>query len=432
MKRTRVGAQFAVDKQVLKLRLSTLRLRVVLVLIGLGFTVLGARAMQLQMFKTDDLQEFGERSYTQSIHLPASRGKILDRNGLVLASSLPARAIYVDPRRFAEASPQQVVALAKALDMTPDQVRQRVEKGGRQFAYLKRQADVAEAQVVQELKVPGVETLKEYKRHYPEGRISAHVVGFTDYDDRGKEGIELASEDRLHGVDGSRRVMRDRLGRVIGDIQTVRDPVDGQDEWLSLDSHLQYLTFNALQEAVKEYGAKAGSAVVLDVNSGEILAVANWPTYDPNDRSKVRFSDMRNRTVTDSFEPGSTMKPFTAALALELRKVTPNTIIETAPGRLKIGPDTIGDSHFLGTLTVEQVVQKSSNVGTAKIALEMEARQMWEFLSAVGFGHTPEIVFPGAVAGRLRPTASGARSSRQRSPMATASRYRCCNWPRPT
>ncbi|MGB7184345.1 MAG: penicillin-binding protein 2 [Burkholderiaceae bacterium] len=401
--RVKIGSTVAVDNPLLRLSLSTGRQRIVLVVVGLAFAVLAGRAIQLQLFKTKDLQRVGERSYTQTVSLAASRGKILDRHDTVLASSLPARAIYVDPQRFIKASHQQVEVLAGKLGMSSQSIRRRVQKGGRKFAYLKRQVSVDSAEQIEALDIPGVAAQSEYKRHYPEGMIAAHVVGFTDYDDIGKEGVEHASDLRLAGRPGSRRVIRDRFGRVLDDLNTDVAPIHGEDEQLAIDSRLQYLAFNALRETVAEHKAKAGAAIALDVRSGEILALANWPSYDPNDRSGVTMDAVRNRVVYDSFEPGSTMKPFTVALALELRKVTPNTIIETAPGKLKIGPDTIGDSHFLGALSVSEVIEKSSNVAIAKMALDMEAQQLWQFFSELGFGLPPGAGFPGAAAGRLRP-----------------------------
>ncbi|MEZ5650990.1 MAG: penicillin-binding protein 2 [Burkholderiaceae bacterium] len=418
MSRSRRAARIPVPKPVLELRLSPGRLRVLLVLVGLGFVVLTARATYLQTLRHEELQERGEKVYTREQSLPASRGKILDRNGVVLASSLPAVAVVVDPLLFYDppapepgeqpserkgASKAQRRALAKALDMETAQLDQVIERGSRRFAYLRRQFDPARGEAIARMDIPGVGIRPEYKRHYPEGEVAAHVVGFTDYDDRGVEGVELASDLRLRGVKGKRQVMRDRRGQVIDDIRIVSNPIDGDDEQLSIDSRLQYMAYAALRDSIVEHQALAGSVVVLDVLTGEVLAMATVPTYDPNDRSELKRTHMRMRAITDRFEPGSTMKPFSIALALELRKVTPNTIIETAPGFLKIGPDRIGDSHFLGTLTVSQVVQKSSNVGTAKIALDMPARQIWEFLTALGFGQSPRVDFPGAVAGSLRP-----------------------------
>ncbi len=418
MSRSRRSTRIPVAKPVLELRLSPRRLRVLLALVGIGFVVLTARATYLQTLRDEELKERGEKVFTREQSLPASRGKILDRNGVVLASSLPAAAVVVDPLLFRDppapepgeepsdrkgATDQQRQALARALELTPERIEELIERGSRRFAYLRRQLEPAVAEQVSALGIPGVSVRREYKRHYPEGEVAAHLVGFTDYDDKGREGIELAGDLRLRGVKGSRQVMRDRRGRIIDDLNVVAEPIDGEDEQLSIDSRLQYMAYAALRDAVEEHKALAGSVVVLDVQTAEVLALVNWPTYDPNDRSRLKRSHMRTRAITDRFEPGSTMKAFTTALALELRKVTPNTVIETAPGYLIIGPDKIGDSHFLGTLTVEEVVQKSSNVGTAKMALDMSARQIWEFLTAVGFGQSPRIDFPGAVAGSLRP-----------------------------
>ena len=405
MNRNRVGTSIAVDNPLLRLQLSHARLRIVIALIAIAFAVLAVRAFYLQVIDNESLQRFGERSYTQTIELAASRGKILDRNGVVLASSLPAQAITVNPAVFeANAKPEHKRALAEALGIDQAALERRIERGGRHFAYLRRQMEPAQARAILALGIPGISTENEFKRYYPEGKITAHVVGITGVDDIGREGIELASEDSLRGTLGQRRVMRDRFGRVIGDMDLVQRPSDGADEVLSLDSRIQFMTFTALREAVEAHAAKSGSAVVLDVRTGEILALANWPTYDPNDRSKITWDAMRNRVLVDSFEPGSTMKPFTTALALEMGKVRPETVVDIGNGRLKIGPDTIGDSHFLGSaLTVEQIVQKSSNVGTAKIALEMSAQDMWGFFQSLGFGVQPDIEFPGAVTGRLRP-----------------------------
>ncbi len=229
------------------------------------------------------------------------------------------------------------------------------------------------------------------------------MVGFTNVEDIGQEGVELARNPELAGRSGSRRVIRDRLGRVIEDVGAVREPHHGNDLALSIDSKIQFLAFDALRDAVQTHKAKAGAAVVLDTRTGEILALANWPTYNPNQRGQLSGAQLRNRVITDTFEPGSTMKPFTIALALEIGDVTPGTVIQTAPGRLTIGTSTIGDAHAYGPLTVEQVVQKSSNVGTAKIALAMPAQKMWEMYAALGLGQAPRIGFPGAVAGRVRP-----------------------------
>ena len=393
----------AVDNPLLRLGLSTRRQKFVLICIALLFAVLAGRALQLQLIKTESLQRFGERSYTQTIELAASRGKILDRHNVVLASSLPARAIYADPQRLADATDEQMKELAKSLELSEKSLRRKVTRGSRNFAYLKRQLPVDRAKQLLKLRIPGVHWRGEFKRHYPEGMISAHVVGFTDYDDVGREGIEHAHNQWLTGSVGSRRILRDRYGRIIDDMQVDKPPRHGKDKQLSIDSRLQFLTFNALRDGVERYEAQAGAAIAIDVRTGEILAMANWPSYDPNNRKRLSMDAVRNRAVYDNFEPGSTIKPFTAALALELRKFTPRSIIDTGNGKLTIGPDTIGDTHSLGVVTLEQAIQKSSNVALAKVGLDLQAQDLWQFYTALGFGQSPDIGFPGAAAGRLRP-----------------------------
>jgi len=386
----------------LRVKLPAWRSQVVMLMVAIAFVALAARAVWLQVFSQNFLQKQGEMRYAKTIELPASRGKIFDRNGVVLASSLPARAVWAIPKEV-DATPRQVASLAKLLDIDERELRRKLSEEDRSFVYLKRQVDAAVAERVAALKITGIHQQPEYKRYYPQGETFAHVVGFTNVEDVGQEGVELARNPELAGRPGSRRVIRDRLGRVIEDVRAVREPHNGRDLALSIDSKIQFLAFDALREAVQSNKAKAGAAVVIDARSGEVLALANWPTYNPNQRGQLSGAQLRNRAITDTFEPGSTMKPFTVALALELGEVTPSTVIQTAPGRLAIGPNTIGDAHPHGPLTVEQIVQKSSNVGTAKIALGMPARKMWEMYTELGFGQAPRIGFPGAVAGRVRP-----------------------------
>ncbi len=386
----------------LRVRLPAHRSQVLMLCVAIGFAALAARVVWLQVFSQEFLQRQGESRYARTIELPASRGKIFDRNGIVLASSLPARAVWAAPEQV-EATPAQLVQLARLLKVGETTLRARLADSDRTFVYLKRQVEPDIAAQIAALDIPGIYQQREYKRHYPEGETIAHVVGFTNVEDSGQDGIELAKNTVLAGEPGSRRVIRDRLGRVIEDIGATREPHNGSDLALSIDAKIQYLAFDAMREAVREHKAKAGAAVVLDVRTGEILALTNWPTYDPNSRGQLTGAQLRNRVLTDTFEPGSTMKPFTAALALELGQVRPDTVIQTAPGRLTIGGRTIGDAHPYGALTVEEVIQKSSNVGTAKMALAMPPKKMWEFFTALGFGQAPRIGFPGAVAGRLRP-----------------------------
>jgi len=386
----------------LQVRLPAFRSRLMMLLIAIAFVALAARAIHLQVLDNDFLQRQGEVRYGRTLELPASRGKMLDRNGIVLASSLPARAIWASPEDF-EATPEQLARLADLLGMPERDLRRRVAGEDKTFVYLKRQVETDVAERIQALEIPGVHQRKEYKRHYPQAEALAHVVGFTNVEDVGQEGIELAQEKLLAGQPGSRRVIRDGRGRTIENLGMIREPRDGQDIQLSIDSKIQYHAFAALRDAVAEHKAKAGAVVVIDVRTGEVLALANLPTYDPNQRAQLSGAQLRNRVITDTFEPGSTLKPFTTLLALESGKFTPQTVIDTAPGRLTIGGRTIGDAHPHGALTVEQVLQKSSNVGTVKLALTLPAQKMWEFYTAAGFGQAPRIGFPGAVAGRVRP-----------------------------
>ncbi len=395
------GVPFAANP-LLQVKLPAHRSRVVMLLIALAFLALAARAVWLQTVSDDFLQKQGESRYARTIELPASRGRVLDRNGVVLAVSLPAPAIWASPEEL-KATPEQLAKLAKLLEMPERELRRRLADEDKTFVYLKRQVEAPVAEQVAALKIPGVHQLLEYKRYYPEGEALAHVVGFTNVEDTGQEGIELAHDRTLAGAIGSRRVIRDRLGRTIEDVGSIREPRNGRDLQLSIDTKIQYHVHAALRDAVSAHKAKAGAAVVLDARTGEVLALANLPTYDPNQRRQLSGAQLRNRVITDTFEPGSTMKPFTTALALELGKVGPKTVIDTAPGRLKIGSATIGDAHPHGALTVEEVLQKSSNVGTVKMAMTMSPQRMWDMFTGVGFGQAPQLGFPGAVAGRVRP-----------------------------
>ena len=386
----------------LRIKLPAYRSRVLMLMLALCFLSLAARAAYLQVMTKEHLQKEGEKRYELAFDLPASRGKIVDRNGQVLASSLPARGVCAVPGRV-DAPPEKLAALARLLEIPERELRAKLADDDRPFIYLKRQVEADAALKVAALKIPGVYQRNEYKRHYPQGETLAHVVGFTNVEDVGQEGVELGQQSQLAGLAGHRRVIRDRLGRIIADVREVQEPHDGRDIALSIDSMIQFKAFSALRDAVLEHRAKAGAAVVLDVRTGEVLALANWPTYNPNERGQLSGAQLRNRVITDTFEPGSTMKPFTIALALDSGKVTPATVIQTAPGKMAIGHHTIGDAHAHGPLTVEQVIQKSSNVGTAKIALSMPAQSMWQMFVSAGFGAPPQIGFPGAVSGRVRP-----------------------------
>ncbi len=370
-------------------------------LVGLGFCVLAGRAVYVQIVGNDFFLKQGEIRYARTLELSASRGRITDRNGLILASSVPAQSLWVIPKDF-EADRRQRANLAKLLNMTPTELNNRLDDSPN-FVWLRRQVDEQVAKQAMSLGIKGLFQLREFKRRYPEGEAAAHVVGFTNVEERGQEGIELAFQKDLQGRKGTRRVVKDRLGRVVEDIGESVQPVDGRDIQLAVDSKVQFYAYQRIRDAVAQHKAKAGSVVVLDVQSGEVLALANFPSYSPGDRQNLSGGQLRNRALTDTFEPGSTMKPFIAALALETKRVTPNTMIATAPGRMTITGSTISDSHPHGDLTVTEVIQKSSNVGTVKMAMQMQPREMWEMYTSVGLGQKPQIDFPGAVTGRLRP-----------------------------
>lgn len=382
-------------------KLPAWRSRCMMGLMAIAFLALAVRAVWLQTFSNDFLQKQGNSRFVRNLEIPANRGKIVDQTGTMLASSLPAKAVWVDPDDV-EATPEQRRQLAKLLGMDPRELNRKLAED-KNYVYLKRQVDAHVAAQVQAMRIPGVHLRNEYKRHYPEGETVAHVVGFTNVEDAGQEGFELSQQQRLAGKPGSRRVIKDNLGRIIEQIGSGREPQDGADLSLSIDTRIQFLAHNALRDAVREHKAKAGAAVVIDVHTGEVLALSNWPTYDPNNRLQLTGAQLRNRVLTDTYEPGSTMKPFSIAMALEQGKVKPTSMIDTSPGKLTIGTATIGDTHAYGLLTVEQVLQKSSNVGTVKMALQLPPQRMWEGFTSLGFGQAPQLGFPGAVAGRVRP-----------------------------
>ena len=394
------GVAFAASP-VLAVRLPAWRSRVALFLLFAAFVALAARAFWLQAVSTEFLQKKGASRYARTLDLPAVRGKILDRNGEVMATSLPVKAIWAVPDSV-NASPEKLQKLAQLLDISSQELKKKLESDSN-FVYLKRQVEIEAVDQVLALDIPGIHTKPEYKRFYPAGQVAAHVLGFTSVEDKGQEGMELAQQSTLGGITGSRRVIRDNLGRVVDDIALLREPQDGRDLTLSIDSKIQYIAFTHLQQAIEKNKANAGGIVVIDVKTGEVLALANMPTYNPNSRVGLTGAQLRNRVFTDTYEPGSTLKPFTVALALEKGLVTPSTILDT-PGKLTIGPSTIGDSHqHAASLSVSQIIQQSSNVGTVRMAQKLEPRQMWDMFSAVGFGQPPRVGFPGAVAGRMRP-----------------------------
>ena len=402
------GVQFS-SSPMLSVSLPMWRSKLVVFLIFLAFVALAVRAFWIQGPGNAFYQRQGAVRFERTLELPASRGKIMDRNGLMLATTLPVRAIWAVPDDVPEDLPQSKRdALARLLDVDPKELRVKLSRNS-MFAYIKRQVPIDVADKVMALDIPGVHQNVEYKRYYPEGEITAQLVGFTDINDQGQDGVELAMQKQLVGVPGSRRVIKDRLGHIVQDVDELAVPRDGKDTRLPIDSKIQYITFNELKNAVVDNKAAAGAAVVIDARTGEVLALANYPTYNPNDRSHLTGEQLRNRVFTDSFEPGSIMKPFTLSLALDLHRVTPNTIVNTGPGSYTLDGARITDDADFGTLTVSGVLQKSSNVGTSKIAMQLRPEEQWNMYTSLGFGIAPNIGFPGAVAGRLRPWKSWRR-----------------------
>lgn len=389
----------------LALKFPTWRSRVLLFVLLAWFAALGLRALYLQGLHNDFLQAKGESRYSRSITLSATRGMIVDRHGEPLAISTPVESVAASPADI-NIKADEKVRLARLLEMENADLERRLADTKREFVYLKRQLPPHEATKIVELGIPGVFLQREYRRYYPGGEVMAHLIGFTDIDERGQEALELAFDSTLTGKSGSRRVIKDRRGHIIEDIEGVREPQHGAKLTLSIDARVQYLAHRELKKAVADHRAKAGGIVVLDAQTGEVLALTNLPTYNPNNRGKVDPNRTRNRAVTDLFEPGSTLKPFTAAAALEAGVVRADTVIQTAPGQLTIGNRTIRDAHPHGALSVIQVIQKSSNIGAAKMALSLPSQTLWNLFRNVGFGMVPESGFPGEVPGRLRPYAS--------------------------
>ncbi|MBP6597970.1 MAG: penicillin-binding protein 2 [Giesbergeria sp.] len=381
------------------------RSKLVVGLIALAFLGLGLRAAYVQVLDNAFFQRQGEVRFARTLDLPAYRGKLLDRNGLILASSVPAASIWAIPEDVQQDDPAiraKLKELAKLMESSLPSVIAKLADDDKTFVWLKRQLDWEVGEKITALAIPGIYLRKEYKRQYPEGEAIAHVVGFTNVEDKGQEGMELAFNDLLAGKAGSRRVIKDRMGRVVEGVGEIIPPMDGRDIQLSIDSKVQFFAYQKLRDQVIAHKAKAGSVVVLDTITGEVLALANYPSYVPDKRQNLTGEQLRNRAMTDTFEPGSIMKPLTIGLALDSGRVRPGTIVDTTPGRLTITGSTISDTHNYGILTVEGVIQKSSNVGTTKLAMQIPAREMWETFSAAGFGQKPQISFPGVVSGRLR------------------------------
>ncbi|HPK33039.1 penicillin-binding protein 2 [Ottowia sp.] len=378
------------------------RSKFIVAMLLLAFVGLIGRAVYVQVINNAFFQRQGEVRFARTLDLPASRGRILDRNGLILASSVVAPSIWAIPEDV-DKDPAKRRQLAKLLDMSVADLNAKLKDEEKNFVWLKRQVDEPVAKQIAELKIAGIYQRREYKRKYPEGAAAAHVVGFTNVENKGIEGAELSFDKALIGRAGSRRVIKDRLGRVVEEVGDEVPPVDGQDIQLSIDSKVQFFAYQKLRDAVTTHKAKSGSVVVLDSQTGEVLAMANYPSYDPGDRADLSGPQLRNRALTDTFEPGSTMKPITVGMALDAGKVTPKTLINTSPGSYQLDKFTIRDTHNYGTLTVEGVIQKSSNVGALKIAQRLTPHLMWDTYTALGYGQKPELMFPGAAIGRVRP-----------------------------
>lgn len=376
-----------------------------ILMIDLAFICLIAKAFWLQIVDVEFLQDQGEARYARTLQLAGSRGEILDRNGVVLASSQPVRTVWADPE-YMEATPEDIRNLAQALGMSVSTLKRKLaNSSSKNYVALLKNTEISVADAVQRLGIKGVGVSSEVQREYADGPVMAHIVGYTGWDGRGLEGVELAKDEELSGNVGQRRVIKDRLGRIVDDLWA-KPAQPGNDVSLSIDSRVQFIAHEALQQAIDKTEAAAGAVVVADVETGEIIALANSPTYDPNDRSSFQFERIRNRVLTDQFEPGSTMKPFAIAKALDMGIVDPSTTIQTAPGKLRIKDRIIGDTHDYGLLTVSEIVAKSSNIGTVKIALEIPPQTLWDTYSQLGFGRAPNIGFPGATAGRMRPASS--------------------------
>lgn len=378
-----------------------LRLYAVLLVFGVAGSGLLARAIDLQVLRKDFYQDQGDARFLREVPIPAYRGNITDRHGEPLAVSTPVISLWADPGRVLEA-PDRIAELAAALNLDETALRERLEqRRDREFVYLERHMSPQKAQRVLDLELPGVNSQREFKRYYPAGEVFGHVLGFTNIDDRGQEGLELAFDHWLAGTPGSKRVIRDRRGRVVETVEQAKAPKPGQDLTLSLDRRLQYLAYRELAAAMLEHKAKAGSVVVLDVASGEVLAMVNQPSFNPNNRARATTSRMRNRATIDVFEPGSVIKPFTVAAALESGRFDARSIIDTSPGTLAVANHVVRDYRSYGRLDLAGILAKSSNVGATRLAQGMPSEHLWDMYRRFGFGQPTGSGFPGEASGSL-------------------------------
>lgn len=378
-------------------------MRLVVGILALATLGLIARAIDLQVVRHVFLQKQGDARFLREVEIPVSRGTIFDRNGVPLAVSTPMLSLWVNPPELLQ-HPDRVPELARALGVDADDLQDKLEaRSARDFVYLRRLMPPPAAKAILALDIPGVSAQREYKRYYPDGAAMAHVLGFTNVDDRGQEGLELAYDGWLAGKPGEKRVIRDRRGHIVENVEQVRAPVPGHDLTLSIDSRIQYLAYAALSEAVEKRHAASGSMVIMDPRNGEILAMVNVPSYNPNAVEGSEPAQRRNRAVTDVTEPGSTMKPFTITTALESGKWTPTTMLDTSPGTFTIDGHLIRDDSDNGRIDVSHVITYSSNVGASKISLTLTAQQMDKVLHAFGFGASTGSGFPGEVGGYIPP-----------------------------
>ena len=378
------------------------RHQVVLVGLALVAGLLLFRALDLHIFSKDFLQEEGAARHLRTVTLSAHRGVISDRHGEPLAISTPVDSVWVNPPEFVTAK-KRWPDVAAVLELSTEEVTKAlVGRKDREFVYLRRRVTPDLADKVRALDVPGVYLLREYRRYYPAGEVAGHILGFTNIDDKGQEGLELAYDDWLSGKNGAKRVIKDRLGHIVEDVERISSPEPGKGLTLSIDRRIQYLAYRELKAAVQAHGARSGAAVVLDARTGEVLAMVNQPTFNPNNRAGLNGKFYRNRAVTDVFEPGSTIKPFTIAAALKSGRYQEDSYINTSPGFYTLGEHTVKDVRDYGRINLATVIQKSSNVGASRIALSLPAGEFWESFALLGFGAPTGSGFPGESNGSLR------------------------------
>jgi len=377
------------------------RLSLVIVFFAIAASALLARAVHLQVFNTDFLNQQADTRHLRNEKITAHRGSITDRNGEPLAISTPVDSVWANPQELA-AAVDRVPELARVLEIDGDQLMRRITRSmDREFLYLKRHLSPQQADRVLAMKLPGVNALREYRRYYPAGEVAGHLVGFTNIDDDGQEGLELAFNHWLSGESGAKRVLKDRLGRAVENVASIKPPRHGRDLRSSIDLRLQYVAYRTLKGAIRQHKAESGSVVILDIDTGEVLAMVNQPSYNPNDRSQYSAERYRNRAITDIFEPGSSIKPLITAAALESGRYRASSMIDTSPGYIVVGPKRIADNNDLGRASMTTILSRSSNVGFTKIAMSLESDQLWQTMTRFGLGSLTSSGFPGESAGLL-------------------------------